>query len=81
MVHPLFQACRTWDGRNLGASSAVALLGAELVADAGGLPEAAAELAQALRTPRLVACVADGAIGPWGKMGKRAWEDFGGFLI
>lgn len=60
----VLKACHR-DRCDLGASrSAVALLGAELVADAGGLPEAAAELAQALRTPRLVACVADGAIGP-----------------
>ena len=61
-------------------SGAVALLGAELVADAGGLPEAAAELAQALRTPRLVACVADGAIGPWGnpegRLVGRIFDDF-----
>ena len=44
--------------------------------DAGGLPEAAAELAQALRTPRLVACVADGAIGPWANPGEGRLDDF-----
>ena len=46
------------------------------MADAGGLPEAAAELAQALRTPRLVACVADGAIGPWANPGEGRLDDF-----
>ena len=42
---------------------AVALLGPDLVAEAGGLPEAAAALGAALKTNQLVACVADGAIG------------------
>lgn len=63
----------------------MALLGEELVAEAGGLPEAAAELGAALKTSQLVACVADGAIGPWDCLGWlscfRSWGFLGWHLV
>lgn len=76
------QVCST----DLGATGpTVALLGEELVAEAGGLPEAAAELGAALKTSQLVACVADGAIGPWDCLGSlssfRSWGFLGWNLV
>eukprot|EP00438_Fugacium_kawagutii_P036514 Skav217605 [mRNA] locus=scaffold2172:79867:90166:+ [translate_table: standard] len=65
--------CSTDLPASAGASGTVALLGSELVAEAGGLPEAAAELGAALKTSKLVACVADGPHFQQSKFSWRRW--------
>ncbi|CAJ1373281.1 unnamed protein product [Effrenium voratum] len=55
------------------APACVAFIGGGLVAEAGGMPEAADALAQRLRLPQLVACVVDGSIGHDLSRSKSRW--------